>query len=818
MSIMGSVLNKSKKGMVDQKAMIEAINTAFKGLAKTVSEQLELQQKTIKSAENAKKAEKSLTDVYETRTQALRKANVALNEMGRTFEIISFTSLREFRKAGGNAFEYLDLALTSANQQVKFLGFEIATARKVMYGFLPPGMFRLFNKFSTVLRVGAGLTRAFSKEEGKKHTVLTKTGKIMGKLTKSRKQRIADSKLEIRNNLKLLSVSMDLVKNKETGEYEGSDEGTDYTEAISLRMKMEKKADKQRRKAAKTADKQIFKDKIKAMKDFNEATIGAKDREIKTEKNKGKWIHKTLKRNLKMQRDLKNKHRKEQKDKENKHNKEQKARLNKHRKEQKARLNKHNNTQRQLAKAHNKMQFKLSEEHRLSQNALQSKEYDAHKRNKAAALKVEKEFKLNAQKLVAEEFGKDKMATVSKTSGTGKEYRKKVKAKMEELDTGGALAKARKERSKAFKGTKKEFKGKEFKGKKFIKAKELKTKAFTGKKFKKDKKLMGRADDLGKQLKKSGIRVSDITEARKKMKPQSIRMAKLTKFGLSLKMKVKTFMMGGIMSFLLFIAGFIGLLVLIKLLWPSIKKSIGPMKKQIMLAADMVWEGVKDLWTGLSLIWNSLFGGGSMSDLFKGIWMIAWGLIQILWGVFVGFWTTLSAFAKTAFFDLLARGEKWIEDLKGNYKKIIPIAIGLIAMLVALWYGAAPLLIIGIGVLIWAAVTALGEKLKGFVDKINPVNKMKEAVSFNLPKMASGGVSDGGITLVGERGPELVNLSKGSRVHSNAESKKMMGNTVQNFNITINAKDTSDAELRRVAEKISKMVSLKMNRTVSTMM
>ena len=816
---MGSVLNKSKKGMVDQKAMIDAINTAFKGLAKTVSEQLELQQKTIKSAENAKKAEKSLTDVYETRTQALRKANVALNEMGRTFEIISFTSLREFRKAGGNAFEYLDLALTSANQQVKFLGFEIATARKVMYGFLPPGMFRLFNKFSTVLRVGAGFTRAFSKEEGKKHTVFTKTGKLMGLLTKSSKQRAAATKLETAAKKKLEIVSESLVKDKETGEYSGPDEDTDYTEAISLRMKLEKKADKQRKKDAKSIDKYIFKDKIKAMKDFNEKTIGAQDKLIKAENKTQKKLKGNMRDNLKWQQDLKNKHRKEQKDKENKHNKEQKARLNKHRKEQKARLNKHNNTQRQLEKAHRNKQFKLSEEHRKDQGMLRSKEFDAHKRNKAAALKVEKEFRIHAQKLVAEEFGKDKMATVSETSGTGKEYRKKVKAKMEELETvSPALAKAKKERSKVFKGTKKEFKGKEFKGKKFIKAKELKTKAFKGEKFKENKMLMGRKDDLGKQLKKSGFAVAILAKQRDKMMPQSIRMAKLSKFGLSLKMKVKTFMMGGIMSFLLFIAGFIGLLVLIKMLWPSIKKSIGPMKKQIMLAADMVWEGVKDLWTGLSLIWNSLFGGGSMSDLFKGIWMIAWGLIQILWGVFVGFWTTLYAFAKTAFFDLLARGAEWIEDLKGNYKKIIPIAIGLIAMLVALWYGAAPLLIIGIGVLIWAAVTALGEKLKEFASKLNPVNKMKKAFSFDLPKFASGGVSEGGMALVGEQGPELVNLSKGSRVHSNAESKKMMGNTVQNFNITINAKDTSDAELRRVAEKISKMVSLKMNRTVSTMM
>ena len=63
------------------------------------------------------------------------------------------------------------------------------------------------------------------------------------------------------------------------------------------------------------------------------------------------------------------------------------------------------------------------------------------------------------------------------------------------------------------------------------------------------------------------------------------------------------------------------------------------------------------------------------------------------------------------------------------------------------------------------------------------------------------------MAVVGEGGPELVSLPAGARVHSNAESKKMASssNVVNNtVNVTINAKDTSDSELRRIADQVGK--------------
>ena len=82
---------------------------------------------------------------------------------------------------------------------------------------------------------------------------------------------------------------------------------------------------------------------------------------------------------------------------------------------------------------------------------------------------------------------------------------------------------------------------------------------------------------------------------------------------------------------------------------------------------------------------------------------------------------------------------------------------------------------------------------------------------------ATGGiVRIGETTLVGENGPELVKLPAGSKVFTNTRTKQMTrSNSLNNnntINITINAKDTSDAEMRRIAEKIGRLVNNSINR------
>jgi len=90
----------------------------------------------------------------------------------------------------------------------------------------------------------------------------------------------------------------------------------------------------------------------------------------------------------------------------------------------------------------------------------------------------------------------------------------------------------------------------------------------------------------------------------------------------------------------------------------------------------------------------------------------------------------------------------------------------------------------------------------------------------NLSPFSEGGRVNSDFQLVGEKGPEIVKMPRGSTVYSNSVTKQMISkgsNTVvNNMSITINARDTSDAELRRIADKIGNMVNNKINRRTSS--
>jgi len=81
-----------------------------------------------------------------------------------------------------------------------------------------------------------------------------------------------------------------------------------------------------------------------------------------------------------------------------------------------------------------------------------------------------------------------------------------------------------------------------------------------------------------------------------------------------------------------------------------------------------------------------------------------------------------------------------------------------------------------------------------------------------MTRHASGGIVNSPLQLVGEKGPELVSLPRGSRVHTNSVSNKMMaGNTI---NVHVNGRvGASDAEIRDIANKVAKEINLRMNRT-----
>lgn len=77
---------------------------------------------------------------------------------------------------------------------------------------------------------------------------------------------------------------------------------------------------------------------------------------------------------------------------------------------------------------------------------------------------------------------------------------------------------------------------------------------------------------------------------------------------------------------------------------------------------------------------------------------------------------------------------------------------------------------------------------KGLVDALVNFGKfLAFGPGVDPDAMAGGGVSRGGLTLVGERGPELVNMPRGANVHTAGETRKMLRQSgVNNVHVAVN--------------------------------
>lgn len=223
----------------------------------------------------------------------------------------------------------------------------------------------------------------------------------------------------------------------------------------------------------------------------------------------------------------------------------------------------------------------------------------------------------------------------------------------------------------------------------------------------------------------------------------------------------------------------------IKEQWPAFKDSL-------VKSFTFIKDGFFDIYDGLM--------SGDLMDIMLGLWKVVWGILGVAFKVIGATVSVLFLAASVFIGDFFKRVFEWggkvIEDFKNGegMKAVKRIGLG-IAVLVGLF--------VGWPFIIGAAVTAgialilkfLGQKLGFF---------------------ASGGIVNKPFQVVGERGPEMVALPQGSRVYSNRESRKMGGGVVNNFNITVNAKDSSKAEMRRMADEIGRMINSKINRSTSS--
>jgi hypothetical protein len=188
------------------------------------------------------------------------------------------------------------------------------------------------------------------------------------------------------------------------------------------------------------------------------------------------------------------------------------------------------------------------------------------------------------------------------------------------------------------------------------------------------------------------------------------------------------------------------------------------------------------------------FGEGFLK-LLGGLLGIGLGLILVALGA-VG----------TLLFGIGLEVVKWFQDgfWKGLAKTLLVAAAIYLGMWAAVFIGtmfALPALI----------VAGLAIAISYILYKI---------VTMLIPSFAKGGVASGGLSLVGEKGPELVNLPKGSRVHTHAQTRTMLGQRTSSGGNTINVHvngrvGANDSEIRDIAKKVARHINIEINRTAN---
>lgn len=356
---------------------------------------------------------------------------------------------------------------------------------------------------------------------------------------------------------------------------------------------------------------------------------------------------------------------------------------------------------------------------------------------------------------------------------------------------------------------------------------------------------------LDPQDTKKGTRLKTLTPFEKK-RQEFFESTKKIKFSKLMKqLAANIFMITKRLTFFFlgFLAFVTGLYIILKLLGPSIMEAFETTKKVFLFGLSMLLPAVMNIWTGLKGLWNVVFGNGSLTDFINSLITLGWGVLQLGIGLLITVGGALLTFLASTAFALLKNVGKKILEIGETGKMAATFA--LVAIFIAWWFTAPVWLTALIGFVVFKAIKILKEEglkgLKNAVFKVNVIkNSVEKAKGFfekvgdafskganRVNKQLGGGVELGsdiniagsyasggvvrktGMQLVGENGAELVRLNAGARVYNNRQTREMMGSTVNNFNITINAKDTSKAEMRRVADEIGKMVSTKINRRSS---
>ena len=683
----GSAVDKNKE--IVEKAL-KVQDKLVKGQKEQTKVTKEVAEETDELADRIERINKVNTE-FSKRTKILSEAiarQAITNSKGFNLGIESF---RAYQKAGGNAFEYLAEFISSAREEVQIFGMEAAKLRKVMYGFLPSGTFRVLNKFSSVLQFTGGMLRNLRDDaediEGpfkKLSSAFLKFGKLRNPLNATVRNIFPKEMPKlVKHRKELLEVEKKLS--------ELSDE--DKKGKVGAKLRGRKR----------TLERQIpLMEKSDTQKMFNQInkTAGRFAQAVGVRTGRGGKAFEAKERN------------------------------------------------KELLANYEELLIERNEAERIGDEVLL-------KRLENKMKKIGKEMEDNK-----ETISKFNITTLrkDKESLEGRTLELKKKKKKEGLtEEEGAELKANNERLKEIKEELGDFRG-------LGKAIGLFTKYSMSRKAKQIQEGAGR-------------------------------------FFKNIVPTLKMVLLGFLQAFI-YISLIIVAIYFIKKFFENNQGVMDNVISFLESTYNFFMENIYPLLEdGIDKIKKAFSKDGDLIMLLEGLLLVGAGILATAV-------VALGAAVIAILYTLYEAARKYLTDKfneagsnLGGIWKIVKILVGVAAAIALLvTFGWVPLLAAAMGAAVIKAFRKRRKEEKG-------------------QAMAKGGLVTSNLQLVGEEGPELVSIPQGSRVRTASQTRAALANnnqTVNNFNITINAKDTSRAEMRRIADEIGKMVNSKINRSVSS--
>ena len=254
------------------------------------------------------------------------------------------------------------------------------------------------------------------------------------------------------------------------------------------------------------------------------------------------------------------------------------------------------------------------------------------------------------------------------------------------------------------------------------------------------------------------------------------------------------------MAIAMFVIGFMvlkkmGLFTYLAMVWEGIVTWFGLVVEYVVKVIDLFmvfWDAV-----------SAIFDGSGGEPLWKRVWTAFLALGDLLFALVIGIWIDVVwPLIKEVLIDPIIDFFMEMFGLPDNLMGWIAAAVLALVTVITLAYLAIlaiPFIIAALPYLLAAALVAgIANAILGYAD---------------------GGVVNSPLQVVGEKGPELINLPAGTRVHSNADSNKMLAGNGGTTNITVNVQGrigASDTEVRDMATKVSKIINREISRSTSS--